>query len=301
MQIIFYPGLPVNNMSISEQNDTTSVCSRNAISDVTFYDSANLVTRIDQTNTIGFPFIFIEKNRIRETEARESFVKHLKEGEKLPDRLFHNDWIILVILAAAFLYSILRKFSQKFIPEVTRFFFFRGIGDPASRDVGALFHWQSTVINLVTFINLALFAYCSALFYDFIPSGIPGILFWIISLGIILVIITLRHGICFITGRLSGEDEAFNEYLITVYQFYRFLALILFVLVIFISYTSFLPSKTLFHLGFFSLAALYLIRIIRLFLIFIKRNISILYLILYLCALEFLPVLIALKYCTGLF
>jgi hypothetical protein len=288
-------------MSISEQNDTTSVCSRNAISDVTFYDSANLVTRIDQTNTIGFPFIFIEKNRIRETEARESFVKHLKEGEKLPDQLFHNDWIILVILAAAFLYSILRKFSLKFIPEVTRFFFFRGIGDPASRDVGALFHWQSTIINLVTFINLALFAYCSALFYDFIPSGISGILFWLISLGIILVIITLRHGICFITGRLSGEDEAFNEYLITVYQFYRFLALILFILVIIISYTSFLPPKTMFYLGFFSMAALYLIRMIRLFLIFIKRNISILYLILYLCALEFLPVLIALKYCTGLF
>lgn len=301
MQIIFYPELPESNMSISKQNDTTSVCSRNVISDVTFYDSANLVTRIDRTHTIEFPYIFIEKNRSREARTGEVLMKHLKEGKGVPDPLFHDDWIILVILAAAFLYSILRQFSQKFIHEVTRFFFFRGIGDPASRDIGGLFHWESTIINLVSFISLALFAYCSAQFYDLIPSGISGFLFWLISFGIIIVIITLRHGICLITGSLSEEDEAFNEYLITVYQSYRFMALILFVLVILVTYTGLLPPKTIFHLGFFSMAAFYLMRIIRLFLIFIKRNIPILYLILYLCALEFLPVLMTVKYFTGLF
>jgi hypothetical protein len=288
-------------MSISEQNDTTAVCFRNSISDVTFYDSVNLVTKIDRTHRIEFPYIFIEKNRLREARAKETLMEHLKEGKSVPVQLFHADWIILVILVAAFLYSILRQFSQKLIPEVTRFFFFRGIDDPASRDIGGLFHWESTIINLVSFISLALFAYCSAHYYDFIPYGISGFFFWLIALGIIIAILTLRHGVCLITGSLSGEDEAFNEYLVTVYQSYRFMALVLFVLVILVSYTTLLPSKTIFHLGFFSMAVFYLMRIIRLFLIFIKRNISILYLILYLCALEFLPVLITLKYFTGLF
>jgi len=46
---------------------------------------------------------------------------------------------------------------------------------------------------------------------------------------------------------------------------------------------------------------LYLIRIIRLFLIFLKRSVSILYWILYLCALEFLPAAVTIKLAAGLF
>jgi len=42
-------------------------------------------------------------------------------------------------------------------------------------------------------------------------------------------------------------------------------------------------------------------RIIKLFSIFLNRNISILYLILYLCALELLPVVVLIKYFAGLF
>jgi hypothetical protein len=288
-------------MNISEQSDTTSVCSRNSISDVIFYDSANLVVRTGRAGTTDFPYIFIEKNRIREERAEMVLAKHLKEGRGNAEHLFQNDWIILVLLAAAFLYSILQKFSQKFIPEATRFFLFHGIGDPSSRDMGALFNWQSTIINLVSFMNLALFVYCAAAYFDFMPAGGSGFLFWLISFAVIISIITLRHGICYIAGNLSGENELFSEYIITIYQSYRYLAIILFILIILITYTSIFSSKALSLAGFISLAAFYMMRITRLLMIFMKRNISILYLILYLCALEFLPVLITLKYFTGLF
>ncbi len=53
-------------------------------------------------------------------------------------------------------------------------------------------------------------------------------------------------------------------------------------------------------MGIIVLGILYLIRVLRLFVIFINRNISILYLILYLCALEILPILISVKYISGL-
>ncbi|MDQ1332313.1 MAG: hypothetical protein QG576_347, partial [Bacteroidota bacterium] len=89
--------------------------------------------------------------------------------------------------------------------------------------------------------------------------------------------------------------------IVTIYLSYRMMALVLFILVILLSYTTFFPSKALFLTGFITIAALYLMRIIRLLLIFMKRNISILYLILYLCALEFLPVVTLVKYITGLF
>jgi hypothetical protein len=288
-------------MNISDPIDTSEVCIRNAVSDVTFYDPVNLINRIDKTELASFPYQFIEKNNTRAAEVKETLTKHLKDGKELPIRSFHDDWMVLVILVSAFLFSVFWSVSKRMFSEVARFCFFRGIGDPASRDTAALFRWDSTLINLISFINLALFVYCTAFYYEFIPSGISGFLFWCVTLVVIIASITIRHIICFATGRVSTENNAFNEYIVTIYLSYRMMALVLFIIVILLSYTRLFPLKALFLTGFITIAALYLMRIIRLFLIFIDRNISILYLILYLCALEFLPVVTLVKYFTGLF
>jgi hypothetical protein len=302
LQIIFYQELPVNSMNISDpQQDTVSVCHRNTISDVTFYDSANIITRIRENELNRVPYVLIEKNRAHSRAARLSLEKHLREGKELPLKPFHEDWIILLILVASFLYSSIRTFSKNFLPEVIRFFTFRSIGEPVSADMGVIFSWQATLINLISFFNLSLFIYCAASFYNFIPVGMSGILFWLIMFGVISLVITIRHFICFAAGKISGESSVFNEYMVTVYQAYRYSALILFLLVILISYAKIFTPSALFLTGIVSFSFFYLMRLIRLLLIFMKRNISVLYLILYLCALEFLPVLIAVKYFTGLF
>jgi hypothetical protein len=288
-------------MNISEVIDTISVCRRNPISDITFCDSDNFVSGIDQPGINGFPFIFIEKNKIRESEAKESLLLHLKAGKELPVRLLHDDWIILLILAAAFIYSSARTFSKRLFPEVIRFFLFRGIGDPSSREISELFHWQSTIINLISFFNLAIFAYCAFSYYNFVPQVFPGIVLWLIAFGIIVVTVTFQHIVCFITGSLSGKEEIFNEYLLTVYQAFRYMAILLYIIVILITYTRLFNPKSMILVGLILIAIIYSMRIIRLFLIFIKRKISILYLILYLCALEFLPVMVVLKYFMGVF
>jgi hypothetical protein len=292
---------PVSLKQISFPVDTISVSARNSISDVTFYDSTNLITRINEKELNRFPFIFTEKNRKREDAAMVTLTKHLKEGKNLPIRLFHEDWIIFIVLAAAFIYSSLRTFSKNFFPEVIRFFSFRGVGDPVAGDISEVYRWQSTIVNLISFFNIALFIYCAASYYDFIPPKIPGILCWAIAFVMVALAITSRHLICYITGRLSGQKQIFNEYMITVYQSFRYSGLILFILVIIVSYTEFFSPQSVFISGFIAFSALYLMRIIRLLLIFIKRSMSILYLILYLCALEFLPVLVTVKYFTGLF
>ena len=280
--------------------DTTIICRRNIIADVTFYDSTNVVTTIVPGNTSGFPYVFIEKNRIREAETKAILVKQLKPGQTIPENPLNEDWLILIIIIGALLYSLIRATSKKLLPELSRFFLFRGITDPGSRDIGGIFHWQSTIVNLVSFMSIGLFAYCVAAINIFIPSGIKGITLWLIFTGIIILAITLRHITCYITGNISGKREEFHEYLVGIYQSYRFGALVIFIIVILMCYTSFISSGVYVVSGIVTLGIVYLIRIIRLLLIFIKRNISIFYLILYLCALEILPVVISVKYFTGL-
>jgi hypothetical protein len=279
--------------------DTISVCSRNSIEDVTFYDSCNLLTRIYPVHTDKFPFLFTLKNKQIQVEAKSSLVKHLRDGTDIPLSLLHDDWMIILIVTIAYLFAIVRKSSDNILQGVQRFFLFRGINDASSRDLGALFSWESTAKNLMSFIVLALFGYLAASYYNAIPSSVNRFLFWLILVFAIITAVSLRHLICLVTGAISDQREVFQEYLLSIYQFYRFSALLVFVVSILISYSTIFPLKSSFTAGVVILATLYLIRVLRLFIIFINKNISLFYLILYLCALEILPVVITVKYFSG--
>jgi hypothetical protein len=291
MMMISYP---------DNQLDTILVCSRNPVADVTFYDSANVITTIVPGSVSRFPFIFIEKNSAREAEERATLVKQLRPGQIISDRPLNDDWVILIILTGALLYSLIKNTSKSLLPEISRFFLFRGVTDPVSRDMGGLFHWQSTIMNLVSFMTISLFAYCIAEINNLIPPGFNGLTLWLLLTAIIIIAITLRHIVCYITGNISGKRDEFHEYLLGIYQSYRFGALVLFIIVILLMYTTILPQRVSIYSGVLTLGLMYLLRILRLLVIFIKRNISIFYLILYLCALEILPVLISVKYLSGL-
>ncbi|MDO9580609.1 MAG: DUF4271 domain-containing protein [Bacteroidales bacterium] len=280
--------------------DTTSVCCRNNIADITFYNSNNFIPKIGDGPFNRFPFLFTEKNRQTKIDAKTSLIQHLRTGEDLLPQPLHNDWIIGIILIAAFLYSLIRTASKGILQGASRLFQLKGIIDPFSRNNDDIFQWQSTIHNLISFLIIGLFAYCASYYYNFTPFGISGILLWLIFFSIIIVSVTLRHFICVIAGNISGEKDVFKEYLVGIYQSYRFSALFLFVLVILMLYTVILPPSICFIIGSIVLSIIYLIRVTRLLIIFINHNISIFYLILYLCALEILPVLISVKYFTGL-
>lgn len=292
-------------MNISEEYlsvlpASTLLYQRESLPDTIMHKPESTITIPDQTEPTAFPYNYIEKTRQRESAVQEHLARKLREGEELPIRPFHDDWILLLALAAAFLYSLIINLSKKDPHDFSRFFSLRGIGDPASRNTSELSNIPSLIINFISLSGFALFTYCAAVRYGFIPTGMSGFLFWLIVLTIVIVAVIARHIACSITGNISDERDLFNEYIITVYQAYRYIGIISFFLVILLSYTNIFPEKTIFITGLLSIGIIFLIRFIRLSLIFIKRKISILYLILYLCALEFLPVLVILKYFAGM-
>jgi hypothetical protein len=285
---------------LSASPDTTTVCRRHPVADVTFYNPDYVIREADVVFLSRFPYLFTGNN-VRIREARKASIeKHLKEGIVLPRRMFHQDWVIGILLVSIMLFTLVQAASKNFLSGTTRFFLFRGTTEEGTRDLLGMFQWQSTVLNLSSFMIISVYACFTASYFDVIPNGINDFAVWSIALGLIIVSVTLRHIACTITGIMSDQRSLFHDYLHTVYQSYRFGAIFLFILVIMMSYTELLPGKSYFIIGPAILLMLYLIRIFRLLLIFINRNISIFYLILYLCALEFLPVLITIKYFSGL-
>jgi hypothetical protein len=281
-------------------SDTTSTCTRNPVADVTFYDSTNFIYRLDPAISDRFAYTFTETNRARHLSEREMLVRSLREGDVLPVPEYNADWIIPVLLFSAFLFALVRTFPGNFFNSMIRFLTMRGVNENSSRDTGVLFQWQSTLLNLASFLTISLFGFLLLRHYEPGIEGISGFVTWLICFGVVTSAITLRHFICTLTGKISSEEETFREYMIGIYHTYRAGGIIFLLICLSILYTTFLPSGVWFSLGIAAATILYIIRIIRLFLIFLIRHVSILYLILYLCALEILPVVIIVKYVTGL-
>jgi hypothetical protein len=290
----------VRPVILPDFSDTTSVCTRNTIADITFHDFNNFVFRIEYSRYQQFPFILIEKARNQKIEKRTWLMKHLKPGDELPINPFHADWIIIIMLTATFLFSLVKSNSKRMMPYFERVFLFSRNNEPTARHLSGLFHWQSTILNLISFLIIGVFGYSVASYYNAIPNGPKGIVSWFIVLGIVSGAVTIRHLVCVLTGAVSGQQEAFREYLLGIYHSYRFGALFLFAFIILMTYTEILPVRDFILSGIFIMGIMYVIRVIRLLIIFLNRSVSIFYLILYLCALEILPVLIIVKYFTGL-
>jgi Domain of unknown function (DUF4271) len=292
--VLFQPAENIQNI------DTSSLCCRNSIADVTFCDTTNIIRRIDNSYLQDFPFIFTGINQKIMEEKKTDLVRHLKGGDELALGLLHNDWSLPLIFFTIFIYGIIKSESGKYFKWILKFISFRGINESASRDIGALFQWQSTLFNLGSFINISLFVYFSARWYNVFPFGENKFINWLLSFLIIISALTIRHLVCIITGSMSGEKEIFREYLTSIYYAYRLAGMLLLIITVLILYTTVVPVNILFFVGLAFVALIYFIRVFRLFLIFINRHVSIFYLILYLCALEILPVAIIVKYVTGL-
>jgi hypothetical protein len=280
------------------EKDTT--CTRGVIADVTFYDSTNFVTSLDKKVADNFPFAFIERNHELSRAKRENIFKTLKTGDSIPLPAYQSDWIVPVIVFALFLFAIVRTIPGSFFRNMIRFMLMRGINENSSRDTGVIFQWQATLLNFASYILISMFGYLSMKHYGITIEGVGGFLTWLICFGIVATAITSRHFICNITGNISGQREIFREYLVGVYHFYRIAGIIFTALVLLVLYTIFLSPNVYFIAGFIVAGLLYALRVFRLLLIFITRRVSIFYLILYLCALEILPVVIIVKYITGL-
>jgi hypothetical protein len=287
------------NISQDRVPDSLIVCPRDHFAFITFADSGTTLGISEKPVTYGFPYLFIESARQLKEEHYFNLKQQLKYGKDFEANSIYSDWVLIIILISAFLFSLIRSTSKSFIQNIFKSVTLLGFRTEISRDIGGLFHWQSTLVNLVSFLNIGLFIYFIQKYYNLIQVSFPQIFLWFSFFILVIIAITLRHFICIIIGNASEEREALKEYLYGIYQMYRVLGLIFFIFIVLISYTSFVSAEVYFIAGFILMSVLYFFRIIRLLKIFINRHMSIFYYILYLCALEILPAVVLIKFLTG--
>ena len=219
------------------------------------------------------------------------------DGQPMPREQMSNDFSFIILSASLLVMALLMVSAKKTMVTWLSSIGFGRHPDMAPPGTSEVFAWPFFFRNIFTVLNVGLFATLALVVTGLLRMEGPygSVKLTSILTGSFLAALMLRHLTCIMAAEVTGWKEPFREYMNVVYNAWFANAILLFILNGIILFAPFDNTLPFIVSGLIITAILLIIRTLRLLSIFNHRHISILYFILYLCALEVLPVLVILK------
>jgi hypothetical protein len=219
------------------------------------------------------------------------------EGQLRSPEKMSTDFSFVLLSVCLLLITVLTVFGRKSMMSGLASLSFRRQPEMLAPGTSGVISWPPIIRNLITVFNVSLFASVSLMLTDTIRYESTGasIKLTAIITGAFLAALMLRHLTCIILAETTGLKPAYREYMNIIYNTWFADAMILFILNAIILFAPVSNPVPFIWSGIIITAIFLIVRILRLLTIFLNRRISISYFILYLCALEILPVLVILK------
>ena len=218
-------------------------------------------------------------------------------GEPLPAEKLNSDFGFIILSLSLLLLTMLIVMARKTVIDGLSSLSFRRQPLAVPPATSEVLTWPPVIRNIYSALNIGLFAAVSLLSGGIVePDGTAGFA-WLTAIvaGAFIAGLMLRHLTSIVTAEVTGWKNPLREYMNVIYNVWFTTALILFPLNAIIIFSPLNNPLPFIVAGLAGSAILLIIRALKLLVIFRNGHISILYYILYLCALEVLPVLVILK------
>ncbi len=241
--------------------------------------------------------VYTEKEGV--TGLTTDYISGLRrvEGQPRPPGPVNTDMSFIILSISLLLITVLTAFSRRSIIAGLSSISFRRHEAIVPAGTSEVLTWPPILRNLFAVMNVSLFAATALLVPGLAdrslfngPAGLTAIL-----AGSFLSTLLLRHLSCIVLAGISGFKSLFREYMTVIYNAWFACSVILFILNGVILFAPLKNTLPFIITGLIVIAIFLLIRALRLLSIFHDRHVSVFYFILYLCALEVLPVMVILK------
>ncbi|HTL81392.1 MAG TPA: DUF4271 domain-containing protein [Bacteroidia bacterium] len=206
----------------------------------------------------------------------------------------HDNWWIAAVLFTCFtLLIMLRVFDYRRLLLLFNAFIRVSTVSVAYREESVISSRVSVFLLINYLLMMAIFARSVARFLGIDPDGLQ-------AAGTIMLLLVAAYFIKIAVTRIIGSifdlKELSREYAYNILLFNKAIGLVLFPTVLLLAYARQIPSDFLVWVGILSIAIILIYRLLRVFLIGMgTSSVSLFYLILYLCTLEFLPFVVLIK------
>jgi len=207
-----------------------------------------------------------------------------------------NDWVLGVIIFSFILLLWIKLLYNKVLSATVNSIFNYQISHNLFLDKSTLTQRAFLIMDFVFYVNAGLFIYLSAKHFNLTLVQPEGIKAFLLFTCFVFAVYFLRYITVKITGYVSATQKIFAEYLHNIFIHTRVTGLVLLPFIIAIPYADYRITPFAIFAGAGIIVLGYILRIIMGIKIFTLKKISLLYLFLYLCTLEFIPVLVFFKY-----
>jgi len=199
-------------------------------------------------------------------------------------------WLLGVFLIIFILLARMKLFFGKHIQPVINSSLSYQAAQNLYRNRNSLYYQAGLNLDLIFFLSAGIFIFQVLNYYKLgLPVGFPGFL---VVITILTAWLAVRYLICKLIGFISSNNTLYHEYFHSILIYNKNIGLFIIPIALGISYMDPALNKIFVFVGISIVSIAYVMRAILLIRLFVSKRISWFYSILYLCALEILPVLL---------
>lgn len=207
----------------------------------------------------------------------------------------NNDWIIAVLLIALVLFATVRRGWAKYLENLFQSVVNYSTSNRMFREQNYSFQHASFRLDIFFFLVFSVFLYQLVHFFRIDFSFQNYQLYLLIFAGVWIFFVVKKFLYRFIGVIFENNGET-SEFLFNLDNSIRVSGLIIFPFVAIISFSPFNSLAIPVYFGILIVSLVYFLLLFRGFVILLKKQFSILYLFLYFCTLEILPLVLVYKF-----
>ena len=205
------------------------------------------------------------------------------------------DWVTILLSVSLLLLGWVRLFNKKYLISLFKSIVSYKESNNLLREKNSLMERASFLINLFFISNVSIFTIQLKQFFGIAINNFEDYIIYLIAFASLLGLYIFRAFSSGLIGFVFLKQKVFLEYFHNVNIFTKNTGIVLLPVIIALQFLAYDYLKIIIYLGIAFIGLLYFFQLLRAFQIIIRKNASIFYMILYLCAFEFAPFLIIYK------
>lgn len=226
------------------------------------------------------------------TQPDKSFISRFNSNSV--EKAGHAWFLIIFILVLAQLARV-RLYYGKFFGPVLFSSISYQTENNLYRNRNTQFFQYSFNLNTIFFLIVPLFIIQVSESFHINILKYSSVVNYLVLVAVVFAWFILKYIVSKLIGYISLSQKLFDEYFFTYSLSIKNIALLLIPVSIFIAYVDIGFNHVFIFLGIAIMGLAYILRVSRLLFLFLSKRFSVLYGILYLCALEILPILILIR------
>jgi hypothetical protein len=208
-----------------------------------------------------------------------------------------QDWFTIVLFIAIALFASVRHAFGNYLANLFQSLLNYSTASRMYRERNVSLSQGEIRLEIFSYFVFGLFFYQVAYHFN-LNLPFTGFLKYLFSLALVTSFLLIKKFIYLITGFIIENSQETGEFIYNINNHIRVMGILALPIVALIAWAPVSTPYPLFITGLTIMLFLYLILLWRGMIIFLKKQFSIFYLFLYLCTLEILPLLLALKLIT---